>query len=248
MPASTRHRLSDGLVLWADPTDEAVSLPIIEDRYELNELELVSRTVHPGNHVVDLGAHVGAYTVRLASLVGPRGHVTALEPSIAHVEALAQSVAANLFEDRTTIVHAAASDARGEGWLRRPSPGSSSAHSRLASQGDVTSSAEVERVATIRVDDLSAIGPVSFIKVDVEGAEGLALRGATRVLATDRPIILAELHPRLMPLVGGDGPAALIAEMAALGYECRLLGAGVAGEPIEDTPTDNVTSVVFLPR
>jgi FkbM family methyltransferase len=240
--AVERHRLPDGLTLWGDLDDGAITRPIVEGRYELNELDFVARTVRPGDHVVDVGAHLGAYTLRLARAVGPQGHVTAIEPDRAHVEALRRSVLENGFRDRTTIVAAAAADAAGTARLRSPGAGSSSAHARIVSTDDHSSG---DSVPVVRIDDVIET-PVQFVKMDVEGAEARALRGAWRVLASSRPVLLVELHPHLME-VSGDTPAGLIQWMAGLGYTCRLLGAGVATSAIHDTPSNHVTSVVFLP-
>ena len=253
MPGVHRHRLSDGLVLWADATDEAVSLPILDNRYELNELDFLRRTVKPGDRVIDLGAHIGGYTLRLAALVGPNGRVTAVEPSAAHAEALRRSIAENAFDDRAEVVHAAAADVSGQGRLHHRTSGSS-AHARLtfASGGlagdDEIDDETVERVAMIRVDELALVGPIAFIKIDVEGSEGPALRGARGLLERNHPTVVVELHPSLAPHAGDDSPPGVIAWMAGLGYECRLMGAGVAGTCIDDVPSNMVTSVVFLPR
>ena len=97
------------------------------------------------------------------------------------------------------------------------------------------------------LDRLDLPRPVSFIKADIEGAEPLAFRGADALLRADRPVILSELHPLQLERVSGVTPAQFIAEMRARGYRCHLLGAGVAGEEIDDAPSNGVTSVVFLP-
>lgn len=235
--------LADGLIVHADRGDVAVIEPILTDGYELNELDFVRATVRPGETVIDLGAHIGAYTLRLSRLVGPTGRVTALEPCRAHVEWLRRSVSANGFDAWTDVVQAAASHVSGRGWLRYPPSGSSTAHCRL----DARETGDGEPVPTVAVDDLIA-GDVHFIKVDVEGAEGRALRGATRVLERSRPTLLVELHPHLLPIVSGETPASLIAWMVSRDYECRLLGAGRPGALIADTPANGVASAVFLPK
>ena len=104
-----------------------------------------------------------------------------------------------------------------------------------------------EPTGTVAIDDVVE-GAVRFIKVDVEGAEGRALRGASRLLEHSRPTLLVELHPHLLPMVSGETPAALIAWMASLDYECRLLGAGRPGPLVSDTPSIAVASAVFLPK
>lgn len=233
--------LEDGLILVVPPVDDAaVVQPILEDRYELNELDFVRATVHPGDTVVDLGAHIGVYTLRLAQLVGPYGHVIAIEPCRAHVDCLQRSTIVNQFDGWTEIIHAAAANVGGTAWLTHPSDEGSSAHCWLGETGDG------ERVTTIRIDDL--VARAHFMKVDIEGAEGLALRGASGLLEASRPTLLVELHPHLLPIVSGETPASLIAWVNGIGYECRLLGAGRPGEPISDTPSNGVTSAVFLPK
>lgn len=234
--------LADGLIVVA-PGGDAVVDAILEDRYELNELDFVRATVRPGDVALDLGAHIGVYALRLARLVGPTGRVIAVDASGAHVEWLRRSVEANHFQSWTEVIHAAASNVDGAMWLRHPPGDSSSAHSWLVE--DVTGDAEPVR--TIRVDDV--IGDaVQFMKVDVEGAEGLALRGAQRLLERSRPTLLVELHPHLLRHVSGESAESLIAWVVARGYECRLLGAGRPGDTISDTPSNGVASAVFLPK
>ncbi|HEX7086038.1 MAG TPA: FkbM family methyltransferase, partial [Vicinamibacterales bacterium] len=89
--------------------------------------------------------------------------------------------------------------------------------------------------------------PVAFIKADIEGAEPLAFRGAGRILREDRPIILSEVDPYRLELVASTTPARFLAEMRSRGYRAHLLGAGVPGPEIDDSPSNGVTSVVFLP-
>jgi FkbM family methyltransferase len=233
----------DGLILHAERGDTAVVEPILADCYELNELDFVRATVQPGDAVIDLGAHIGAYTLRLARLVGPTGHVTAVEPVGAHVDCLRLSLSANGFESWTDVVQAAASSVGGRAWLRYPPVGSSSAHCWMDDQ----QAAGGEPTRTIAIDDLIE-GAVRFVKVDVEGAEGRALRGASRLLERSRPTLLVELHPHLLPIVSGETPAELIAWMASLDYDCRLLGAGRPGPLVSDTPSNAVASAVFLPK
>jgi FkbM family methyltransferase len=238
------HLLPDGLRIWLDATDLAIGRPILEGRYELNELEFAARTVGPGDLVIDAGAHAGAYALRLARLVGPTGQVIAVEPHPEHARCLRRSVAANDLAQHVRIVDAAAGARRGTAWLRQPPEGSSSAHAFLT---DAEPPGDARRVNVMALDDLG-LDRVSFIKIDVEGAESLVLRGAERTLRSSRPVLLVELHPHALPIVSRETAAGLIQRLAHAGYECRLLGAGVAGPLIDHAPSNGTTSVVFLPR
>src|SRR5262245_31410943 len=62
--------LDDGLRLFVDLSDHAIGLPIVRRQYEQNELAFARATVRPGDHVLDLGAHLGFFAVHLASWVG----------------------------------------------------------------------------------------------------------------------------------------------------------------------------------
>ena len=216
--------------------------------YELNETDFIRSSVRPGDTAIDLGAHVGVHTTLLGALVGPTGSVIAIEPCREHLARLAAAVRTAGIADRVTILAAAAGEASGERELLASAPGQASRQAWLMPPGHAIGPFDtVERVRVIRVDDLPRRGRVSFIKVDVEGAESLALKGASTLLASDRPVLLVDLHPHLMPVVGGEQPSDLIARLRALGYRCHLLGAGVPSSEIADTPSNVVTPVVFLP-
>ncbi len=101
------------------------------------------------------------------------------------------------------------------------------------------------RVTKVQLDALDMPRPISFIKLDIEGAEGLALRGAKELLLADRPRVLAEINPEQLLKVSGQNAGGLIAEMAGLGFECRRLEKGRPGERLRTA--DSLINVVFLP-
>ncbi len=68
------------------------------------------------------------------------------------------------------------------------------ARSSLVAQGGSR-----EEVRALRIDSLPVPRPVRFIKIDVEGAEPIALRGAAEILHADRPIIQFESTPAAGP-------------------------------------------------
>lgn len=243
------REIDDGLRLWVDLADHAIGLNILRGRFELNELDYIRRTVGPGASVVDCGAHVGFFAVHLARLAGPSGSVVAFEPFAENLECLEKSIRENGFEERLRAEAAAVSAWTGEADLVFAPRTVNSGGAFLQRAGESAPAGHAtRRVRTVALDDVPLRRPVTFIKADVEGAEPLAFQGAERLLAEDRPVILSELHPYQLERVSGRTPGSFIAEMAARGYACHLLGAGVAGARIDDAPTAGVTSVVFLPE
>jgi FkbM family methyltransferase len=241
--------ITDGLRLWVDLADHAIGLNIVRGRFELNEVDFIRRTVKPGDSVIDCGAHVGYFTMHLADCVGPEGSVLALEPFTDNADCLERSIRENDFGTRVRLVRGAAGERdgiaeivfaprtlnSGGAYLRRPDEAVPPGH-------------RAARVDVVSLDESAARRPVRFIKADIEGAEPLAFRGASRILSEDRPLVLSELHPAQLQRVSGVGADELLADMRGRGYRCRHLGAGVPGEPIDRAPRDGVTSVVFLPE
>ena len=239
--------IATSLRLWIDLSDRAIGLNILRGRYELNELHFIRSTVTPGQHVVDCGAHIGYFTMHLAAAVGPKGTVAAFEPFESNAECLDRSILENHFENRVQLERAAVGAATGSLPLVYAPNTINSGGAFLQGRGDVPGGHATRTVPVVSLDMLTLPRPISFIKADIEGAEPLAFRGADALLRSDHPVILSELHPLQLDRVSGVTPAQFITEMRQRGYRCHLLGAGVAGQEIDDAPNNGVTSVVFLP-
>jgi FkbM family methyltransferase len=241
--------IEPGLRLAIDLADHAIGLNILRGRFELNEIEFVRRTVRPGQHVVDAGAHIGLFAMHMAAAVGPSGSVHCFEPFEANAACLELAIAENRFERRVILERAAVGAVHGTGQLIFAPATLNSGGAFIGAPGaSVPAGHEALPVRLIALDEYPLPRPISFIKIDVEGAEPQALRGAARLLTEDRPVILSEVHPSQLKLVSGITPAAFIAQIAGLGYRCHLLGAGVPGAEVTDVQTSGVESVVFVPR
>ena len=65
------HRLDNGITLFLDREDGAVSRPILAGDYEAHLVPVFERFCRPGMTVVDVGANLGLYTLLASKLVGP---------------------------------------------------------------------------------------------------------------------------------------------------------------------------------
>ncbi len=178
--------LDGKLRLFVDTSDLAIGWLIIRGIYEPDELAFVRRTIGPGQTVLDIGANIGLFTVTMASLTGPTGKVYAFEPLDAQASLLARSVAENEFADRVVLERAAVSDKAGSGQLIN-APKTTNAGGAYLKSGAAPAGHEVSEVKLITLDTYPLRRPVHFIKIDVEGAEPLAFRGARELLKEDRP-------------------------------------------------------------
>jgi FkbM family methyltransferase len=241
--------IEPGLRLVIDLADHAIGLNILRGRFERNEIDFVRRTVQPGQHVIDAGAHIGLFAMHLAAAVGASGSVHCFEPFDANADCLDLAIAENGFAGRVVLERAAVGSASGTASLVYAPATLNSGGAFIGRPGGrVPEGHETRPVRAIALDEYPLPRPIRFIKIDVEGAEPQALRGAARLLREDRPVILSEVHPSQLQAVSGVTPAAFIRQLAELGYRCHLLGAGVPGVEVTDVHTSGVESVVFVPR
>lgn len=244
-PTVVIREISPGLRLFVDLSDQVVGIGILRGKYEADELDLVRRHVRAGDTVLDIGANIGFFTVNLAALVGDRGKVYAFEPSLRVAGLLERSVSENGFGDRVELKRAAVADRPGRLGLFVGHDTLNLSGSYLVRYKD-SRDGEILEVPGVQLDAEPLRRPVSFIKIDIEGAEPLALRGARTLLQEDRPTILAEINPSQLARVAGCSPAEFLAEMEGLGYRCRTIkDRPVAARHLDG---DRILSVVFSPR
>jgi FkbM family methyltransferase len=154
--------------------------------------------VRPGAVVYDVGAHVGTMALGAAQLVGDLGRVVAFDGDPENVERLRGNSARNGLEGHLQVVHAAV-------WSRTASDGISfrrgttaRSHGGVEADGNrpVLAKGEIINVPAITLDGFVAAGgpPPQLVKIDVEGGEYEVLRGGTKLFATQRPLIIAEIH------------------------------------------------------
>ena len=156
--------------------------------YDRRELDLVGEHLGDGDFV-DVGAHVGLYTVAAASR--RNGRVLALEPNPSARAQLAVNVALNACTN-VLVVPKAVGDAPGSALLhvpRTPDPSFSSLAAGRFAEGDPI---DVE-VTTVDAEVEAAGLRPSVVKIDVEGGELAVVGGMQRTLELHRPVLLVEV-------------------------------------------------------
>jgi FkbM family methyltransferase len=159
------------------------------------EVALTRALVKPGDVVVDAGANKGAYLYWLRRGVGPTGQVLAYEPQPVLAAYLRRACDAFGWPN-VRVYDVALSNRVGTGVLHVPGFEAAPSASLEASVLDATPGAQLEcRVDTLD-RQLAGLGPLRFLKVDVEGHELAVFQGATETLARDRPHLLFECEAR----------------------------------------------------
>ncbi len=193
----------DGFSIFVSPDDAAVGRYVREDNYERDVTAVFRRLLRPGMGVVDIGANIGYFTLLSAALVGADGFVLAIEPNPRNARLLEASRRANGFAQ---VVVSQTAAGRDTGLLVLNTSHSNGTTSAPPDKADALLGSET--VPSVRVDALvPGARRIDLIKADVEGAEYNALFGAREVIARDRPVIISEFSPNLMPGISGiSGP------------------------------------------
>eukprot|EP00746_Dinoflagellata_sp_MGD_P009582 gnl/MRDRNA2_/MRDRNA2_119513_c0_seq1.p1 gnl/MRDRNA2_/MRDRNA2_119513_c0~~gnl/MRDRNA2_/MRDRNA2_119513_c0_seq1.p1 ORF type:complete len:516 (+),score=70.46 gnl/MRDRNA2_/MRDRNA2_119513_c0_seq1:140-1687(+) len=190
-----------GSEYWVLPAwDYVVSNAVrITGTWDTEELRLLKALARPGDTFLDIGCHVGTYTVPLAMHVGPHGAVHSFEPFRLLFQLLNANVAINGLSN--VFTHPFALGERVEmRRVRSPSlvKASNVGATRVVDQGPPQwSSANVhqydgeEDVRIVTLDDF-ALDRVDILKVDVEGMLYPMLKGASKTIERHRPFLVVE--------------------------------------------------------
>jgi FkbM family methyltransferase len=243
--------LSKGLRLFVDLSDCVIGLNIINKSYEVEETKFVKSYLRDGMTVLDIGANIGYFSIIMASIVGPSGRVYAFEPLDRNVELLARSIQENGFEDSVVLERAAVGRAAGSMDLLYEVQTSNSGGAYLftADAKSLPSGHALQSVPVVTLDEYKFERPIEFIKIDIEGAEPLALlEGGGQLLKKDHPLILAEINPVALLRTSGYTPTDFVQGMQRLGYKCHRLQGMHLGEQLIDFEGEAMESVIFVPE
>ena len=174
------------------------------EEYE-NELAHLEHFISPGDVFVDAGANCGVYTIAAAKLVGDAGKVIAFEPGARVASVLQNNIELNRLNN-VRLYRNALSDREGKARLYHHR---GTVASSIAAAGD-GSSDQYDEVTSTTLDSLfhrQEINRIDVLKMDIEGAEELALRGAASLLTISPPVIIFEMNHLAATRLGlhGDG-------------------------------------------
>jgi FkbM family methyltransferase len=186
---------------------EAIRFPARWSRYypatyEPTKTAFLRERSPQGATVLDLGAHIGLFSVQLARSVGPSGRVISFEPVPGTAAVLRETIRYNGVEPVVSVRQAALSGRCGEVELFETGDECSNASSLVRTdrtRGSV-------RVAATTLDDVvdEERLAVAVVKMDIEGAELEVLEGASALLSVQRPAMTIEVHPRELRASGRD--------------------------------------------
>jgi len=213
--SSPVFELEPGVLVHAELDDYMVRAAFLGDFTSEPAFRLSRSLLRPGDVVLDVGANVGLWAMGAARLTGAHGRVVAFEPVPATVYRLRRNIQANRVH--VEVEQVALHDASGPLTIFGATHGNSGGAGLLRRNG-------VDRPLTVqgtRLDDYvieKGIRGIDFLKIDVEGAESIVLRGAGSLLEEPgAPIVLFEVNPEASQGLGLAHDAAARVLVAA-GY------------------------------
>lgn len=188
-----------GYAVFSSESDNLIGASLAHAEYEPYVMGRFKSRLQAGDHVLDVGANIGIFTMAAASKVGSPGRVIAVEPLPVTHRSLYAGIVHNGFGN-VSVMPFAASDRSGL---------ISAICGRDSSNGIVGVHAQAGsyeiNVPTHRLDDVLATLPrLDVVKIDIEGHEPLAWDGMTGLLQRHRPDVFSEFSPIAMRNVGND--------------------------------------------
>jgi FkbM family methyltransferase len=192
---------------------------LVEEAREGYMAQLFVEAVRPGMTVLDVGAHLGYFTLQAARRVGPAGRVLAAEPNPNTLPFLRANIEANGVADRVTIVERALGAAPGRAEFYVSPAGDTSSLHAAGQAAHTPTSVEVTTAD-------AALGDVvlDVVKMDVEGGEVDVLDGMRETLARAAPglVLFAECNGEALARAGRSADE-LMARLRALGLDPQVI-------------------------
>jgi len=177
--------------------------------YESEKQKVFIRTIKKGSVVYDVGAHVGFYSLLSSELVGLHGRVVAFEPNPRNINYLKRHLHLNRI-DNVRVVEAAVADKSGSAYFQGSADNNYGGN--ISSEGSI----KVRLVSLFELVTNRTIQAPDYMKIDVEGAEFLVLKGAEQLLVDFRPVIFLSTH-------GADVHRQCCDYLKSMGYNLQSL-------------------------
>jgi FkbM family methyltransferase len=195
-----RIQVEPGVSFMLDPRDLVANMILRTGEWQPEIWESISPNLSEGSVFLDVGAHIGYFSIKAAPKVGKTGRVVAFEPNPETLVLLRDNVTVN--KAQNVIVEPIACTDREQTLTLYAAPNLNTGASSLARENANISAEEAPRPYSVRgrpIDDVVRelnLERVDAMKVDVEGAEVYVLRGAVNTMKRFHPKIVVEIVER----------------------------------------------------
>jgi len=171
--------------------------------------------ISPGDIVIDAGANIGGFTIQAALKAGPTGKVIAIEPDDENIKTLKRNIAHNNLNNVIIIKKALWSEKCTKDFHISHRPGE---HTLMNYDSQQYSGGKTITIQCDTLDNIiheSGLTTINYLKMDIEGAEVEALKGANTLLSNQSPNLLIEA---LHEVNGSPAYKTLVPNLQKLGF------------------------------
>lgn len=199
---ATRH---GRMIVFANDTRPLTSSLLRYGEWAEREINFMSSLIGQGATVLDVGAHIGTYTLAFSRLVGPNGRVVAFERQPTVFRVLQKNVSFNRLPN--VILHGVAVGFSGG------EPALDAADPKTTSEASVQASGSANN-PVVNIDEFD-LKRCDLLKVNVDGMERLVIEGARGTIQRHQPWIYADCN-------SAEAGLETRRMLQALGYGVRL--------------------------
>ena len=210
-------------VMYVDPSDTMGDMATGE-AWEVATTHVFKKVIRPGDVIVDVGAHWGYFALLAATLCTETGKVYAFEPHPKNFAMLTRNIAANHLSNVVTVQSAVSNcDGPTQMFEARGSMGHSI--NTLPQEWRALNDAKPRAisVSTIKLDDYFVDNPIQprLIKIDIEGAEPLAIEGMQGLIKrSPKVVLITEVNPLY---IHSDLAKSFFGMLIGLGFEMAIV-------------------------
>jgi FkbM family methyltransferase len=214
-----RMRVRGGFTMALNPQDLVPLMLLRTGEWQPEVWDALASALPPDSVLLDVGAHIGIFTLKGARHVGSKGRVIAFEPNPETVKLLRENISANHLEN-VTVEQIACTDRPQQLTLFAAPTNNTGASSLSQVNATYGASPRPFQVRGRPIDDVIRelqLDRVDAMKIDVEGAELQVLRGAAETLKRFHPRIVVEIVPSQLANFGST-PKDIASFIRSTGY------------------------------
>jgi FkbM family methyltransferase len=227
-----------GHKMYIDPLDMAIPRQMMMyGHYEKYETELFKKLVKRGDVVVDIGAHIGHYTLIAADLVGEDGKVFAFEPAPDNYAFLVKNVGVNRYNNVVTVQKAVSNRCgTTKLLLNLRDTGQHAIHNGCEDRNSLV-------IETVTLDGFfeDKEKRIDIIKMDVEGAEMLVLQGMSELLKRNSDLKIFTEFSATMLRRANSSPEEYLRQLISYGF--KLFYINEKNETVEPLDIDKAMQI-----
>jgi len=199
--------------------------------YEPHVSQALRSVLKPGMVFLDIGANIGYFTLLASSMIGDQGKVISFEPNPENVRFLRKSIKANKYNNIDLFQYAIADKKQ----ILSLEIGGASSNGMLKEVSLFNKIVRKNTIKTVALDNFLGEQEIDVVKLDIEGAEPLALKGMMRLVKKNNPVIFLEFTPNLIQRISGISSDDFLDILFGLGYEISIINelTGETSKPMD---------------